>query len=828
MQGEWKRRPQGATSVVFVHGILSSGETAWRHDNGAYWPELLKNEPELGSVGIYVFTYQTGIFSGSYRLGDIVDALKEHMRLDGALENDRLIFVCHSMGGLVVRKFLVERASDLILADKKVGLFLVASPSLGANYANWLSPLAQLFGQAQVEALLFIRNNAWLSDLDKEFINLKEAGKLKIKGKELVEDKFIVLKKFWRRQVVEPFAGARYFGEPYKVPGSDHFSIAKPKNDKAIQHRLLHEFVKENLRDPVVQQNVTASDRPIIINEIDYVPKKPEDSFLLRYLWLDATTSSFLIAGRFDPGLARLLPANPIVIHNPVFQKLLDVVNRFGHLEGLKTNLSGVLYTLQTTNDLIDIDGKWRDPSDARNKLRIYAAEQDIVWPDEPGLRAIFKTTEWPHDYNMTYEEPWDWRAWQEPEDNVDFQNVAISCVRLHAPISMEMLTNYWASMKMLENAISRKEFKRDDVTNIIFADLTHSRMNTVRNKAIDAMLYFGERGWPEDFLFAFGDASISGCGAGAEYDYRFGFYAKPRKLFTLVAVIEPRQNDLQIERLRYSVDSREQLRKLQEGGEPRDSPPGVVTIKKGEMAVIPLRIELRYDLDEFRGITDADAAKKVQDRIKSLTLSTLKFTGREIDYEGESHPPPPLQTVFSKSVSSFRLPAPLKFTPAYVFGPAFSLNTLTIKGTEIAVRSAPAAAVAYLGKAPVGSCPFLFISNGMDDPSPVGRVLIGASRKDLARTEEIKLPKETCSFFISEQEPEVTFLETVGVKDSSSGIEQLIASNVALHPGDAREFFIPKGFVGEVTLRLRGYYKPLRFDRFVDSGPASTTSPPE
>jgi hypothetical protein len=34
MQGEWIRRPQGAASAVFVHGILSSGETCWRNDNG--------------------------------------------------------------------------------------------------------------------------------------------------------------------------------------------------------------------------------------------------------------------------------------------------------------------------------------------------------------------------------------------------------------------------------------------------------------------------------------------------------------------------------------------------------------------------------------------------------------------------------------------------------------------------------------------------------------------------------------------------------------------------------------------------------------------------
>src|SRR5262245_1640596 len=245
MQSEWVRLPEAKTSVVFVHGILSSGEACWRHQNGSYWPELLKSEPEFGSLGIYVFTYQTGIFSGGYRLGDIVDALKEYMRLDGALGNDRLIFVCHSMGGIVVRKFVLERATELIEAEKEIGLFLVSSPSLGAFYADWLSPLAKLFGHAQADALRFVRDNDWLKDLDKEFNNLKEAGKLRIKGKELVEDKFVFLKKLWRRQVVEPFSGARYFGEPFKVPGSDHFSIAKPENKVAIQHRLLCQFIRD-------------------------------------------------------------------------------------------------------------------------------------------------------------------------------------------------------------------------------------------------------------------------------------------------------------------------------------------------------------------------------------------------------------------------------------------------------------------------------------------------------------------------------------------------------------------------------------------------------
>jgi hypothetical protein len=244
-------------------------------------------------------------------------------------------------------------------------------------------------------------------------------------------------------------------------------------------------------------------------------------------------------------------------------------------------------------------------------------------------------------------------------------------------------------------------------------------------------------------------------------------------------------------------------------------------------MAVIPLRIELRYDLDEFRMITDANSAKTTYDRIKSLKRPAVKFTARDSDQEGRRLHPASLRTVFSKAVSSFRSPETRKITPTYIFGPSFNLRTLRVRGTEVNVRSAPAASVAYFGSAEVGSCPFLFASNGVDEPSRIGRVLVGASKSNLIRTEEIKLPKETQSFFISEQEPEVTLLETVMVKGPSPGEEHLIASSVVLHPGEAREFVIPKEIVGDVTLILRGYYEPLRFDNSLDTVSSQKTRAP-
>jgi hypothetical protein len=77
MTDGWLRKPEGDTSIVFVHGILSSAEKCWRHNSGTYWPDLLAREKEFDNLGIYTFSYRSDIFSGSYRLGDVVDDADE-------------------------------------------------------------------------------------------------------------------------------------------------------------------------------------------------------------------------------------------------------------------------------------------------------------------------------------------------------------------------------------------------------------------------------------------------------------------------------------------------------------------------------------------------------------------------------------------------------------------------------------------------------------------------------------------------------------------------------------------------------------------------------
>ena len=279
MEPTWVRKSRNGTCIVFVHGVLSNQVAAWENTRGVSWPLMLCDEETIDDVAIYLFEYRADMFSGTYSLDDAVDYMREYFRVDDVWSQSQknLVFVCHSQGGIVVRRFLVRHQAELIQRKINIGLFLIASPSLGSEYANYVSRIAPLYN-VQLNALQFSQQNLWLNGLDRDFMNLKESSFLKIFGKELIEDNAIVIKRFLRSsQVVPPFSGAKYFGEPVKIPHSDHISISKPESGAAIQHRLLVAFIQTAIEDVGPANNVEAllgirSKNPILIDHAISAP----------------------------------------------------------------------------------------------------------------------------------------------------------------------------------------------------------------------------------------------------------------------------------------------------------------------------------------------------------------------------------------------------------------------------------------------------------------------------------------------------------------------------------------------------------------------------
>jgi hypothetical protein len=245
MQGIWVNEPQDKeVAVVFVHGVLSSSDAGWRNEHGNTWPALLKEGLGDTAIAIYTYTYNTSLGSGGYSIDNAADVLQTLFNLDGLARFRHVVFVCHSMGGIVARRFLVRRHYEY--PDIDFSFFLVASPTQGSDFANWLAPIGKLLGHAQVDALRVSQTNPWLTSLNSDFAGIVESRR--IRGRELVEDKSIFpVAGLFRKAIVNPLSAGGLFPDPLKIPASDHFSISKPDGQDALQHRVLLAFIQKIL-----------------------------------------------------------------------------------------------------------------------------------------------------------------------------------------------------------------------------------------------------------------------------------------------------------------------------------------------------------------------------------------------------------------------------------------------------------------------------------------------------------------------------------------------------------------------------------------------------
>lgn len=259
VNNRWFRYTDSDTVLVFVHGILSDSDRCWTYRNkrdpsqNRFWPELVAGDSRFGKIGIYLGGYASGLNSGNYNVKNCADELfgalgrpdDEHMERRCPLEQRNIIFVCHSMGGIVVRHLLINRRE--YFQDKKVGLVLIASPSYGSRYANGLEPLTDIYNNEQGRRLK--EGDPTLQELNELFREL--GGKLpKLAGIELYETQNLLgrLGK-WnpfssRGEIVSKRSAVTHF-KGRGIPHTDHWNICTPRSRRDLVHAYLFDFLRD-------------------------------------------------------------------------------------------------------------------------------------------------------------------------------------------------------------------------------------------------------------------------------------------------------------------------------------------------------------------------------------------------------------------------------------------------------------------------------------------------------------------------------------------------------------------------------------------------------
>ena len=247
----WVKRTESETVFIFVHGLLSDSDAGWRNEDGTFWPDLLSSDERFGHPNVYVGGYPTSLGDPNFGIEDAARHLFGRLSstaMDGEpppLLKSQIIFIAHSTGGLVVRQMIVNEAATF--KNKKIGLFLLASPSRGSEWADRAKGLTSLLGHKMLSELA--TDSPLTIRLDRDFSELLARQRTwMIAGMDVFESRFIIPGWLWNSTViVNPDDSRYYFGEPRLVPNSDHFSISKPslkagQGDESFPHEYLYEF----------------------------------------------------------------------------------------------------------------------------------------------------------------------------------------------------------------------------------------------------------------------------------------------------------------------------------------------------------------------------------------------------------------------------------------------------------------------------------------------------------------------------------------------------------------------------------------------------------
>lgn len=264
LDGGWVRKPESNTIIVFVHGIFSNNREAWLNagegDICVYWPDLVARDPTFQGAGVFVASYYTALVSENF---DVRQAAKQLLSVLSTpwpghtyapLQYPNIMFVGHSLGGVVTRRLLVSEWSTF--RTRNLGLALMASPAKGSGWADRATWIAE---KLQNKMALQLRpDDPILQEIHDTFLKLvnDDADGRKMSGMEQFENEFlgcsfsfltcIGATILFKNVVTENDAGG-YFGAADIVPKTNHSTIVKPDSEFKQSHLRLRSLFQAHL-----------------------------------------------------------------------------------------------------------------------------------------------------------------------------------------------------------------------------------------------------------------------------------------------------------------------------------------------------------------------------------------------------------------------------------------------------------------------------------------------------------------------------------------------------------------------------------------------------
>lgn len=261
--------------IVFVHGLRGTSHDTWTHDPETpatqfFWPKELAED--LPSCRIWTVGYPAGITQLGVpgmriekRAGNLA-----HKLANNGIGDRPIVFVTHSMGGLIVKSLVAEAEMQgdddrkrIALAVK--GIVFCATPHRGSAYASSLKALGRYYSKPQNHVAEMAANEEAIDHLHDRFVEWHRKNYISLDT--YAESRGLFQKSFFARLffpigliVERASANPGIPGFAARDVDEDHLSIVKPKNRGSDVYAGVLRFIRTTLKlgDAVVNSDPTA------------------------------------------------------------------------------------------------------------------------------------------------------------------------------------------------------------------------------------------------------------------------------------------------------------------------------------------------------------------------------------------------------------------------------------------------------------------------------------------------------------------------------------------------------------------------------------------
>ena len=215
---------ENARLIVFVHGYGSNGEKAWTNqESGVFWPDLVAQDNDFIDYDIFVFDYFTKLNAGEQQAS--VHGIRSQLQVDmGLLDYGEIVFIGHSMGGIIIRD-LLNRDDDI--ASRTTAIVTYASPYEGSIIVSLATYLVTR--NPQPLDLVDVKNS-YLKNLETKWLYSNKGIPL-FCAYELEETYGFI--------VVTQSSATRNCWAPHYAIQSDHSGVVKPADVDSMPHKFL-------------------------------------------------------------------------------------------------------------------------------------------------------------------------------------------------------------------------------------------------------------------------------------------------------------------------------------------------------------------------------------------------------------------------------------------------------------------------------------------------------------------------------------------------------------------------------------------------------------